>query len=32
MIVPETDANYVMGTVHVDFARLHGLHEAGGFS
>jgi hypothetical protein len=31
MIVPEAGAIYVMDRGYVDFARLHGLHEAGAF-
>jgi transposase len=31
MIVPEAGAIYVMDRGYVDFARLHGLHQAGAF-
>jgi hypothetical protein len=31
MIIPEAGAIYVMDRGYVDFARLHGLHEAGAF-
>jgi len=31
MIVPEAGAIYVMDRGYVDFARLYGLHQAGGF-